>query len=156
MNITIMSKEEYYFIRNNLDLFWGERATVFAPIHHPMFYYSFGNTAFSITENGTVAAYLLGFYSQKEDAAYVHMINVRKEFQGRGWGRALYNHFIGLARDKGCRSIGAITSIKNSGSIAFHTSLGMELLGDGEIDGIPVQLDYAGKDEHRVIFSMAI
>lgn len=155
-SITTMSKEDYYFIRNNLELFWGERAHIFVPLHHPMFYYSFGNTAYTITEKGSVAAYLLGFFSQREDAAYVHMINVRMEYQGRGYGRKLYEHFISIAQKKGCTSIGAITSVKNSSSIAFHKSLGMSLTGDGMIDGIPVELDYAGEGEHRVLFSMAI
>lgn len=37
-------------------------------------------------------------------------------------------------------------------SIAFHKSIGMELTGNGIIDGIPVVFDYSGPGEHRIVF----
>jgi hypothetical protein len=56
-----------------------------------------------------------------------------------------YGHFIEFARLHGCKSIKAITTPANAGSIAFHKSLGMELLGEPNADGVPVVLDYAGR-----------
>jgi len=41
---------------------------------------------------------------------------------------------------------------KNFESIAFHKSIGMELTGNGAINGIPVVFDYSGPGEHRVVF----
>jgi hypothetical protein len=50
----------------------------------------------------------------------------------------------------------AITTPANAGSIAFHKSLGMGLLGDANIDGIPVLADYAGRGAPRVVFWKSI
>ena len=50
----------------------------------------------------------------------------------------------------------AITTPANLGSIAFHKSLGMGLLGEADIDGIPVLPDYAGRGAARVVFWKSI
>jgi hypothetical protein len=46
----------------------------------------------------------------------------------------------------------AITTPANLRSIAFHKSLGMQLLGEPNADGIPIIQDYAGRNEPRVVF----
>lgn len=46
----------------------------------------------------------------------------------------------------------AITSPINLESIAFHKSIGMELIGNGVTDGVPVVFDYTGPEEHRIVF----
>jgi len=61
-----------------------------------------------------------------------------------------------LARQHGCTHIKAITTPSNAGSIAFHKSLGMELLGEPNADGIPVVADYAGRGVPRVVFCKSI
>jgi hypothetical protein len=51
----------------------------------------------------------------------------------------------------------SITSVVNTGSITFHRKLGFTLLpGSGEIDGVPVALDYAGAGQHRVLFHKSL
>jgi hypothetical protein len=42
------------------------------------------------------------------------------------------------------------------GSIAFHKSLGMKLLGEPNMDGIPIVPDYAGRGASRVVFWKSI
>ena len=69
-----------------------------------------------------------------------------------GLGRKLYEHFIGCAREKHFSKIKAITKPTNFESIMFHKSMGMELTGNGAINGIPVVFDYSGPGEHRVVF----
>jgi hypothetical protein len=63
---------------------------------------------------------------------------------------------VQFARRHGCRHVKAITTPSNSGSIAFHKSLGMQLLGESNADGIPVVPDYAGRGASRVIFWKSI
>jgi hypothetical protein len=50
----------------------------------------------------------------------------------------------------------AITTPANLDSIAFHKSLGMQLLGDPNIDGLPMIPDYAGRGAPRVAFWKSI
>lgn len=154
MKVQTMSEQEFFFIKENLELFWGDRKDVFDPLHHQLFYRSFGNTTFVIKEGDEITAYMLGFYSQKESKAYVHMINVREPFRGRGYGRELYRHFSDIAREKGCEKIGAITSPSNELSILFHQSIGMNLLGEKNENGITVVADYAGAGRDNVVFEM--
>jgi hypothetical protein len=61
-------------------------------------------------------------------------------------------HFVEFARRHGCKPVKAITTPSNFGSIAFHRSLGMQLLGESNVAGISVVPDYAGLDEPRVVF----
>lgn len=156
LQIDLMSKEDFYFIRSNLKDYWGDRYKIFIPLHHPLFFYSFGNTAFVIKENGDICAYMLAFYSQKEPKAYVHMINVKKKYRSRGYGKALYDNLIDLARKQGCNSISAITTVENELSINFHKKIGMKLLGEPSENGIPVIKNYSGYGEDRVVFEMPI
>jgi RimJ/RimL family protein N-acetyltransferase len=64
----------------------------------------------------------------------------------------LFDHFVQCARRHGCKHVKAITTPSNSGSIAFHKSLGMQLLGEPDADGVPIAPDYAGRGASRVVF----
>ena len=86
----------------------------------------------------------------------VRTVAVRASARRRGLGQRLFGHFVAFARQQGCRHVKAITTPANSGSIAFHQSLGMELLGDANAQGVPVVQDYAGRGEPRVVFWKAI
>lgn len=55
-----------------------------------------------------------------------------------------------------CLKVKAITKPENLESITFHKRIGMELTGNGIIDGIPVVFDYSGPGEHRVVFMKEI
>jgi hypothetical protein len=60
-------------------------------------------------------------------------------------------------RALGCAEVHCITSPVNAGSIAFHRRLGFSVLdGDGEVEGVPVTLDYAGPGQHRVQFRRSL
>lgn len=154
--IDLMSKDDFYLIKESLFEFWGERYKMFEPLHHPIFFYSFGNTAFVIKKNDRICAYMLAFFSQKEPKGYVHMVNVKKEYQKNGYASALYRHFTEIAKENGCTSISAITTSNNKDSINFHKKIGMKLLGKENELGTRVIKDYAGIGEDRVVFEMKI
>ena len=101
-------------------------------------------------------AYLFGFLSQTEPVGYVHAIAVRASARRQGHAQRLFAHFVQFARQRGCSHVKAITPPSNAESIAFHKSLGMQLLGEAGSDGIPVIPDYAGRGAPRVVFWKAI
>ncbi len=152
--ISLCTPEDYFQILDELHEFWDGRDT--RSLHHPFLIQEFGNTAFVIRDGSQVLAYLFGFLSQSEPLGYVHTIAVRASARRRRLAQRLFDHFAGYARQRGCTHIKAITTPFNAGSIAFHKSLGMELLGEPNADGIPVVADYAGRGVPRVVFWKSI
>src|SRR4030042_44429 len=123
MELALCSKADFDQILQDIDDFWGSERTF--PLHHPMFINEFGNSAYVFKEGEQVLGYLFGFISQTVPVAYVHLIGVRRSYQGKGLGRRLYEHFIEFAREKGCKELKAITTKNNGVHIAFHKSIGM-------------------------------
>jgi len=152
--ISTCTLQDYNQILEELQDFWGDRDT--RHLHHPMFIHEFGDCAFVIRAGAKVNAYLFGFISQTAPVGYVHIVAVRASARRRRLGQALFDRFAAFARGRGCRHVKAITTPSNSSSIAFHQSLGMQLLGEPNSDGIPVIQDYAGPGEPRVVFSKPI
>jgi hypothetical protein len=89
----------------------------------------------------------VGLVGSPTDEAYVHF--GRPDHRSRGLGRRLYGMFFDEARQRGCRSVRAITSPINTGSVGFHTSMGFEVIeGDRTQDGVSIHSDYnGGKDK---------
>jgi predicted GNAT superfamily acetyltransferase len=152
--ISICSRQDYNQILDELHEFWGARDT--RHLHHPFLIHEFGNSAFVIRNGAQVVAYLFGFVSQTEPVGYVHTVAVRMSARRRGLAQQLFGHFVEFARRQGCKQVKAITTPSNLDSIAFHKSLGMQLLGEANIDGIPVLPDYAGRGVPRVVFWKSI
>ena len=154
MEITLCTKADFDQILTDIVDFWGSDRTL--NLHHPMFINEFGNTAFVPKEGERVVGYLFGFISQTAPVGYIHLIGVRRSYQGKGLGRRLYEHFTEFAKSKGCKELKAIATPTNKVSIAFHRRLGMELLGEPNEEGIPVIKDYGGPGQHRVVFHKKI
>ncbi|MFN0071779.1 MAG: N-acetyltransferase family protein [Chloroflexota bacterium] len=148
------TKADFDQIITELEDFWGDHST--ARLHHVSLINQFGNSAFVVKEGERVVAYLFGFLSQVEPSSWVHLVAVRKSHQGRGWGRQLYQRFIEFAREHGAKEVMAQTSLDNLGSVRFHKSIGMELLGEPDERGIPVVKDRSGPGRDRIVFRMSI
>ena len=124
------------------------------PYHYPFLVHEFGDTAFVVRSADEVVAYLFGFIATAEPVGYVHLVGVRAAHQGRGIGRSLYEHFEGVALDRGCRRLRAVTAPFNTDSQAFHAALGFEATGPSRnADGVPVYPNYHGPGEDVIIFS---
>lgn len=80
--------------------------------------------------------------------AYIHFVGVAPAARRSGLGRHLYETFFTLARAAGCDRVGAITSPVNTGSIAFHRSMGFTVTG-------PVKA-YDGPGRDRMVFDRAL
>jgi ribosomal protein S18 acetylase RimI-like enzyme len=157
MQITLCTKADYDQIITDIGDFWNSsNIDVLRSLHNPVFFYEFGNTAFVARENKKVIGYLLGLYSQTGPVAYVKFIGVRHSNRKRGVGRALYEYFTTIAKQHGCSELKAITTPANKESIAFHRSIGMQLDGEPNEEGIPVVRDYAGPGQDRVVFRKKI
>jgi GNAT superfamily N-acetyltransferase len=154
MPIERATKADFDQIVTEIADFWGSDRTLH--LHQPSLIYEFGDTAFVIRDGARVAAYLFGYLAQTGPTAYVHLIAVRRDFQGQGLGRQLVAHFIDVARSRGCTALKAITTPANRASIAFHTRLGVSLLGEPNADGVPVIRDYSGPGQDRVVFHLDI
>ena len=154
IEISICTDQDYAQILDELHEFWGPRDT--RHLHHPFLVHEFGNSAFVIRNGREVVAYLFGFLSQTEPVGYVHTLAVRTSARRRRLAQELFGHFVEFARRHGCKHVKAITTPSNPESIAFHKSLGMQLLGEPKSDGIPVAPDYAGRGAARVVFWKAI
>jgi len=154
IEISTCTPQDYHQILEALPEFWDGRDT--RHLHHPFLIHEFGNTAFVIRDGSRVVAYLFGFLSQTRPVGYVHAIAVRRSARRRHLAQRLFDHFVQLARRHGCEHVKAITTPSNAGSIAFHRSLGMELQGEPDPDGIPVVSDYAGPGAARVVFWKSI
>jgi len=147
------SQQDYNQILDELHEFWGARDV--RQLHHPFLIHEFGNSAFVIRRGTQVVAYLFGFISQTEPVGYVHTVAVRTSARRQHLAHKLFGHFVEFARRHGCRHVKAITTPANLDSIAFHKSLGMQLLG-APIDALPMIADYAGRGAPRVVFWKSI
>jgi predicted GNAT superfamily acetyltransferase len=152
--ILTCSQQDYSQILDELHEFWGARDT--RHLHHPFRVHEFGNSAFVIRRESQVVAYLFGFISQTEPVGYVHTVAVRMSARRQHLAHQLFSHFVQFARLHGCKHVKAITTPSNLDSIAFHKSLGLQLLGEPNIDGIPMVPDYAGRGSPRVVFWKSI
>jgi GNAT superfamily N-acetyltransferase len=154
MEITLCTKADFDQIITDIVDFWGSERT--KSLHNPILLYEFGNSAFVAKEGEKVVGYLFGFISQTEPVGYVKFIGVRRAYQKRGIGRELYERFAEFARTKGCKELKAITSPANKVSVAFHQSIGMQLLGEPNEEDVPVVRNYSGPGIDRVVFKKKI
>jgi ribosomal protein S18 acetylase RimI-like enzyme len=122
-DVQTASKHDLTTVVGELDAFWGtERDMGF--LHQALYFHEFGDTAFVARgEDGAVDGYLLGFLGPKL-VGYVHAVAVRGGHRGEGLARALYDAFEQAVSRRGAVALKAITDPSNSGSIAFHRSLG--------------------------------
>lgn len=144
------SKTDFEQILSEITEFWGSDRTLH--LHHPIFLYEFGNSAYVMKEGDKVIAYLFGFLSQTGPVGYVHLLGVRRSHQRRGLDTRIYDHFIEFARRNRCKELKAITTPTNLPSILFHKSIGMELMGRPIENEIPVVEHYSGPEKHAVVF----
>ncbi|NUP51626.1 MAG: GNAT family N-acetyltransferase [Catenulispora sp.] len=127
--------------------FWGDRdlrAYHIAPLVH-----EFPHTCLVAEDPGTgdgVRGYVLGFVTP-DRVGYVHLIATRDDTRGTGLGRRLWEAFSKTAAEQGADRLRAITSVTNTGSQAFHASLGFEL---------SVDEDYNGPGDARIVFTRAL
>ena len=123
-----------------VDEWWGGRRM--AAMLPKLFFVHFRDTSFVADDGGALAGFLCGFRSQTfDDEAYVHFVGVDPASRGDGLARALYECFFAAVEPR--RTVRAVTSPVNTGSVAFHQAIGFEIERIDE--------DYDGCGEPRVL-----
>ncbi|MEW6399938.1 MAG: GNAT family N-acetyltransferase, partial [Bacillota bacterium] len=108
-----------------LDVSWAGQV---APGH----FLHFADTGFVAEEDGKLIGFLLGFVSQSRPGeAYIHLAGVHPTRRGSGVGRRLYETFFAAVEERGCHTVSAITGPLGPESLAFHRSLGFEVIPGG-------------------------
>ncbi|MEV5506004.1 GNAT family N-acetyltransferase [Streptomyces orinoci] len=83
----------------------------------------------------------------------MHFVGVDPRLRGQGVGRALYTAFFERAAAAGRREVRAVTSPRNTGSVAFHQAMGFTVEpGDRKVNGAWVHSDYDGPGRDLVCF----
>ena len=105
---------------------WGGRdLTALLPV---LFLVHFGDTSFVVEQGSELIGFLVGFMSQSHaNEAYIHFVGVHPDYRKAGLGGTLYERFFEICRERGRSIVRAITSPVNSGSIAFHSSMGFQV-----------------------------
>lgn len=120
--------------------YWGERDL--RSLHLLALVQEFGETCLVARAEDGIHGYIIGFVTPT-GTGYVHLIATRDDARGTGLGRRLYAAFADAAHRHGALRLKAITSLGNTGSIAFHRRLGF----DAEtVD------DYNGPGQAMVVF----
>ncbi|MFC1438530.1 GNAT family N-acetyltransferase [Streptacidiphilus sp. N1-10] len=124
--------------------YWGERDL--RPLHQLALVQEFGSTCLVARAEDGIRGYLIGFVTPA-GVGYVHLIATRDDTRGSGLGRSLYAAFADAAQRQGADRLKAITSVANTGSIAFHRTLGFDAR---------VEEDYNGPGRTMVVFTRAL
>ncbi|GAA2143411.1 hypothetical protein GCM10009760_29750 [Kitasatospora kazusensis] len=101
--------------------YWGERDL--RSLHLSALVREFGPTCLVARAEDGIRGYVLGF-TTPTGTGYVHLIATRDDARGSGLGRRLYAEFAAAAQRCGAVRLKAVTSVGNTGSIAFHRGLG--------------------------------
>jgi ribosomal protein S18 acetylase RimI-like enzyme len=121
------SPADYDAIAAVVDDWWGRPILASLP---RLFLDLFWRTSLVVDGPAGPDAFLVGILSPSDgDRAYIHFVGIAPRARGRGLGRQLYEEFFSLARADGRSSVTAVTSPANTGSIAFHASMGFTVLG---------------------------
>lgn len=149
MKLLPCTREDFIDILDDIAAFWGSGRTVAS--HHPLLIEEFGDTAFVVRDETCICGYLFGFFAQKGDYFYIHLVGIRDGYKRQGIGQRLYTHAEDIARARGATALKAITSLTNTGSLSFHRALGFEQTGKAEQAGIRYTPAYAGRGRDMVV-----
>lgn len=141
MDTRPLAKADYDQIVRVIDRWWGGPTSALA---HPMFFYELGRLARVVESDGILVGFLLGFNCPDAEVGYVHLVGIHPDYRRRGVARLLYSAFEEDCTREGCRSLKAITTLGNEGSVRFHQNLGWAMT---EVE------DYAGPGRLRIVFT---
>lgn len=144
--ITRLTKADFDDIIEHLEDFWGVRNDKLLYIHHPMFLYEFGDTAFVAKDNGRVVAYIFGVVSQTEpQTAYGQSLACHPDYRGQGVVERLCSRFLEEVRARGCTRMKVLVFPKNFRSLLFHMKLGFQPEGaERDENGVRTVKNYWG------------
>lgn len=81
---------------------------------------------FTAIEKGRVVGFLAARFRPQKRSSYINWMGVSKNFQRRGIGKSLINHWEDWATQKGAIMLSASTT--NSDNVAYYQHLGYKLI----------------------------
>lgn len=118
-----------------------------------LFLQHFAGTSLVMEDGDRLTGFLVGFHSpDRRHEAYIHFVGVDPACRRHGVARRLYEHFFDMTRTAGRDRVRAVTSPQNTGSVAFHRSMGFELESHPSNQEPAVFEDYDGPGQHRICF----
>ncbi len=136
-----MTKVDYDFIVRVIDKWWGGPTSALA---HPIFFHELGRDATVVEVEGRPVGFLFGFLPPDSSVGYVHLVGIDPDYRRKQVGSILYQAFEQACVQAGCKSMKAITTLGNEGSVQFHEALGWSV---EQVD------DYAGPGRARLVFA---
>jgi ribosomal protein S18 acetylase RimI-like enzyme len=126
MKMRTLAPSDYSPILSVVDSWWGRPVSSSLP--RLFFDHFYATSLVASLPDEPLAGFLIGFLSPSVPTdAYIHFVGVSPSARGTGIGRSLYAAFFSLADAQGRSQVSAITSVVNSGSIAFHRRLGFSV-----------------------------
>ncbi|MGW3914333.1 N-acetyltransferase family protein [Streptomyces sp. NPDC005070] len=132
IDITPADVADFHQVLADHSRYWGERDL--RSLHLLALVREFGATCLVARAEDGIRGYAFGFVTP-DGTGYVHLIATRDDTRGSGLGRRLYAAFAEAAELQGARRLKAITSVENTGSIAFHRSVGFDVTITDDYDG---------------------
>ncbi|USQ89604.1 GNAT family N-acetyltransferase [Streptomyces phaeoluteigriseus] len=132
MHIAPAEVADFHQVLTDHSRYWGGRDL--RSLHLLALVQEFGSTCLVARAEDGIRGYIFGFVTPG-GTGYVHLIATRDDVRGTGLGRRLYTAFAEAAVGHGARKLKAITSVENTGSIAFHRSLGFDTKIVDDYDG---------------------
>jgi len=109
MNVGRPTPADYATILEEHSSFWGDRDL--RPAHHPVLVHEFADTSVALREGDRLIGYLFGFV--EGGVGYVHLVGVREDHRRAGLATRLWAEFEQIARERGARTLKAITTPAN-------------------------------------------
>ena len=149
------TEHDHAVISPLLNSWWGGREM--RDLLPRLFFQHFtGTSSIAETEEGALAGFIIAFVSQdRPSEGYIHFVGVDPALRGSGVGASLYEHTFAVLAAHGCTVVKAVTAPVNTGSIAFHASMGFEVIPD-PTTGERWWHDYDGSGSDRVVFSRSL
>ncbi|MFJ7965425.1 GNAT family N-acetyltransferase [Streptomyces sp. NPDC096324] len=124
IDITPADVADFHQVLADHSRYWGGRDL--RSLHLLALVREFGATCLVARAEDGIRGYVFGFVTP-DGTGYAHLIATRDDARGSGLGRRLYTAFAAAAELQGARRLKAITSVENTGSIAFHRSVGFDV-----------------------------
>ncbi|WP_392972555.1 GNAT family N-acetyltransferase [Streptomyces sp. LN245] len=124
IDITPAEVADFHQVLTDHSRYWGERDL--RSLHLLALVQEFGSTCLVARAEDGIRGYVFGF-ATPDATGYVHLLATRDDTRGSGLGRRLYAAFAEAAERQGARRLKAITSVGNTGSIAFHRRVGFDV-----------------------------
>ncbi|MEV8036868.1 GNAT family N-acetyltransferase [Streptomyces sp. NPDC002742] len=144
MDIVSADVADFHQVLMDHPRYWGERDL--RSLHLLALVQEFGSMCLVARAEDGIRGYVFGFVTP-DGTGYVHLIATRDDARGTGLGRRMYTAFAEAAECHGARRLKAITSVGNTGSIAFHRSLGFDMR---------IVDDYNGPGRTMAVFHRAL